>query len=614
MIAVAVVGGLAFAIVIAWLVSPSYRRLVALSAPCGISLGLWFVAPLWINSHHLTPVTWTHWLILCAFLVVTFAVGSVTLALMLCWPAMIERLGNSRPARVSDLAAVSILVWVLSAGFIGLGALIEWTGFGRTHQLGNLVRMVGPFVLTIVPVSSFLFFGWRYTKAHGSPSRNVIRRCFLGVMVAGVCALPARIDGGAREVSATALVRDSAPPAAPLFVVGIDGGSWQILRPLLEAGRLPTLHRLISTGLHGEMVAAWPPYWSGPAWAAILTGHPKDIAGVHEQVSATIPGLPTYQLPLGVDLRLNALALIEATLVLGGHLELEPFPRGLLRVAPLWERLHDAGARVAVVRFPFSYPAIGQAEHVVSFRVVSDFWNMIGVKPGARQQLVSSTKDAQRLLRWFDGATIDPALFDGVLERPGWPRPAGVLLDPSPVMAELLTTAHRTFGVTSDLLAQDPGLDALMLYVGEFDVASHALWPYRFPDHYPAGRVAANDIEALGPVFDRYVIDFDRHLGELIDRFRRPPNVLIVSDHGTEASREPTIWHGWHSRQGVIVASGPDVGHDPRFLSSDYADVAPSILDLLGFETPADLSGRSLIPASSGVHGGESGPQSRLRR
>ncbi len=290
-----------------------------------------------------------------------------------------------------------------------------------------------------------------------------------------------------------------------------------------------------------------------------MTGHPREAFGLYEQVSAKVRGLPKFQVPLGVDLRLSILAVIEATLVLQNLMELEPFPRDLLQVPPIWERLHDAGARVGVVRFPFSYPAVGQAEHVVSFRVVSDFWNMLGVKPGDRKFLISSSQGPERLLRWFGEPTIDPQLFDGVLAGPEWPRPAGTLLDPSPIMGELLTTSHRTFGLTQELLEGDTTLDALMLYVGEFDVASHALWPYRFPADYPPGRVAARDIEVGGPLFDRYVIDFDRHLGELIARFDRRLNVLLVSDHGTEASRESTIWHGWHARQGVFVAAGPDV-------------------------------------------------------
>ena len=40
------------------------------------------------------------------------------------------------------------------------------------------------------------------------------------------------------------------------------------------------LAALISHGVHGRIRAAWPPYWSEPAWGAMVTGFPqKDILG-----------------------------------------------------------------------------------------------------------------------------------------------------------------------------------------------------------------------------------------------------------------------------------------------------------------------------------------------
>jgi predicted AlkP superfamily phosphohydrolase/phosphomutase len=237
---------------------------------------------------------------------------------------------------------------------------------------------------------------------------------------------------------------------------------------------------------------------------------------------------------------------------------------------------------------------------VVSFKVVSDFWDMLGVKPGKREVLVSSAGDPSRLLRHFeDGPRIDPTLSHGVLPSPDWPQPAGTRLDPTPVIAELLTTSHRTFDVSRRIVTEDADLDAVMLYIGEFDVATHALWPYRFPQDYPAGSVSPADIDTLGPVFDRFVVDLDTHVGELASSFRTPPNIVIVSDHGAGPSNVATVWPGWHAPDGMFLAAGPDIPRNPAPRRVTYLDVVPTILDLMGFAKPSDLPGRSVVRPSN---------------
>jgi predicted AlkP superfamily phosphohydrolase/phosphomutase len=43
------------------------------------------------------------------------------------------------------------------------------------------------------------------------------------------------------------------------FVLGIDSGCWDYLDPLLAAGRMPNLSRLIRTGIRGILESTMPP-------------------------------------------------------------------------------------------------------------------------------------------------------------------------------------------------------------------------------------------------------------------------------------------------------------------------------------------------------------------
>ena len=83
------------------------------------------------------------------------------------------------------------------------------------------------------------------------------------------------------------------------------------------------------------MEAQWPPYyWSGAAWAAIVTGLPRELTGVYEDLAASAPGLPLFQAPLGQVLRLNPLYSIRSLLVHSGIVSLTPPPRSLLKATP----------------------------------------------------------------------------------------------------------------------------------------------------------------------------------------------------------------------------------------------------------------------------------------
>jgi predicted AlkP superfamily phosphohydrolase/phosphomutase len=150
------------------------------------------------------------------------------------------------------------------------------------------------------------------------------------------------------------------------------------------------------------------------------------------------------------------------------------------------------------------------------------------------------------------------------------------------------------FNVAEELVTGDRDLQLVMLYVGDFDSVCHAFWPYRFPDQYPTDRPAPADVNALGPVIDRYLSHVDERIGKLIAAFSTPPNVLVVADHGFEPSRMTTLWKAWHSRYGFFLAGGPDVRRTDTFLDVSYFDIAPTIVDLLGFEPAPDLKGRSI--------------------
>jgi predicted AlkP superfamily phosphohydrolase/phosphomutase len=66
-----------------------------------------------------------------------------------------------------------------------------------------------------------------------------------------------------------------------VFVLGLDGATWDILTPLAEAGHLPNLARLIKEGVSGDLKSVFPPL-SPVAWTGVMTGKNSGKHGIFE--------------------------------------------------------------------------------------------------------------------------------------------------------------------------------------------------------------------------------------------------------------------------------------------------------------------------------------------
>lgn len=561
----------------------------------GIALGLWMLAPRLLTSHHAIIGTAWEWLIIALFLVAAFGTTGIGLGLVVNAPVAVVRVFTGR--EVIDRQWTSAL-WTglcLPFAYLTVSGLIEWTTFNRLDS-EMYWRPVGAVLLghgaLIAIVALALARG-----LHPTIGTRRLLRGLAAAIVLGLFALPWRAPRPFYvPAKAAALKPTAVSPHAPLLLVGLDGANWRTLQPLIDEGRMPVLEKLVAQGVSGDMHASWPPYWSAPAWAAIVTGHGPDATGVHEDLSAEIPGLPLLELPLAVDPILNPILALEASLLDRGVIQPVPTPRSALKRPPIWERASRAGRTTAVIRFPFTYPAQGQADHVVSNRVVNDLWDTMGVRTGERRRLIAPAQDTDRVLSRFGPPDADDvALLARVLRRPDWPTPPGSFLDPVAVIQRALLVQRQMHDTTIDMIRKTPRLDLTMLYVAGLDNLSHALWEYRHPEDFADNPPRPADVEILGPVIDRYLQWFDEQLGELIAAFPVTPNVIVVSDHGEGRAEHSTVWRGWHTGQGVVILAGPDVPAQRRRLAATYFDVLPTMLDLLALKTREPLSGHSLL-------------------
>jgi len=111
-----------------------------------------------------------------------------------------------------------------------------------------------------------------------------------------------------------------------LVIIGLDGVSWEIINLLIKEGRLPTLKKLINSGVYGVLHSSIPPI-TAPAWASFVTGKNPGKHGVFDFVQ------PKESLS-----------------------NLKPVTSTDIKGATFYEILEKEGKQCILINMPVSYP------------------------------------------------------------------------------------------------------------------------------------------------------------------------------------------------------------------------------------------------------------------
>jgi tetratricopeptide (TPR) repeat protein len=370
-----------------------------------------------------------------------------------------------------------------------------------------------------------------------------------------------------------------------LLLIGLDGADWKTIDPLLRAGRLPRLERLIRDGVRAPL-RSYDPMISPLLWTTMATGVGPDRHGVADfQAIDTKSG---RRVPITSRFR---------------------------RVKALWNILDDVGGTSAFVGWWASYPA----ERVRGFQVtnLAAFETM---RPRA------AGRPAPSGLTWPPDylETIAPRLATAAALRYEDLRPIAhvtrqefeaarkEILDPPaatqggesrravqhPVTLALsiLTGTRNYAAMAADLAARRPDLTSV--YFEGIDMMGH-----RFQHCMPPRLAICSDADAAR--FRDAVTGFyetqDRLLGTVLDAAGPGATVLVVSDHGfrSGAARPADVVPytteqpvEWHDPEGIFILSGPGARHGARLTTRvTLFDVAPTVLHLLGLPAGAEMPG-----------------------
>lgn len=262
-----------------------------------------------------------------------------------------------------------------------------------------------------------------------------------------------------------------------VLVIGIDGATFDLLRPWTEEGDLPTLATLMSEGAQGPLESTLPPVTS-PAWPTFATGKNPGKHGVFDFIQ-----------PLG-----GAFELVNAS---------------SLREPTVWEMLSEAGRSVGIMNVPVTYPP----------RPVNGF--IVGgmLSPMAGE----FTYPADFLDQYGDGGSgkaLQPyRIAPGVQYKEG---------NEETFTADLLDLVERR-GEYALRLMEDYPQDFLMFHFQATDVLQHALWKAVDPSH---PRYDPDFAARVAPTFKEIYRRIDAYIGRMLDRLGNDTTVFVMSDHG----------------------------------------------------------------------------------
>ena len=261
-----------------------------------------------------------------------------------------------------------------------------------------------------------------------------------------------------------------------VLIVGLDGATFDVLNPIMAAGRMPNLARLIETGTAGILNSTKPPI-TPAAWTTFMTGKGPGRHGIVD--------FERY------DVRTNQLAFNSTYEI---------------REKTIWEILSEKGMRVGSINLPMTYPPRKVNGFMISGFETPSIDTEFTYPPDLKQEI---------LARW-----------PGYNYRSNWQRR---VLGGDGLFQRNLNHISRSFEQGYELAVycgQRYGWDVMMVLYKLVDNLQHKAWKYLDP---VSGARHPRRTEMALRCFE----DLDRSLGLLADFAREHEALmLIMSDHG----------------------------------------------------------------------------------
>ena len=376
------------------------------------------------------------------------------------------------------------------------------------------------------------------------------------------------------------------PNDSKVLVIGWDAADWRVIRPLLEAGQMPNLQKMMDEGVHGN-VSTLNPILSPMLWSSIATGKRPYKHGIHGFSEPT---------PDGTSVR--------------------PITNVSRKSKAVWNMLNQTGKKCNVVAWWPSHPAEPIDGVMVSnwYQTARQIKNAdldpeIGKpRPGSagwgseQWEMAPGTVHPPSLAKNLQEFRFHPMELDAEHVGPFIPK----FMEIDQVkdkrlegFAKTLSDTVSVHGAATALMQLEPW-DFMAVYYDGIDHFGHGFMKY----HPPRQEfIKEEDFEIYKGVVDGGYRFHDMMLGALLHLAGEDATVILISDHGFRPDHlrpehipaEPAGPAIEHRPYGVFVAKGPGIRKGETIEGASVLDLAPTVLTCFGLPVATDMDGKPLV-------------------
>ncbi len=261
-----------------------------------------------------------------------------------------------------------------------------------------------------------------------------------------------------------------------VLIIGLDGGTLDLIGPWAAAGRLPNLARLMREGAHGRLRSV-PNRNSAAAWSSIVTGTNPGKHGIFWFIE--------YQ---GY----------EYTYINASYRDAKA----------IWRLLSDAGRPVVVMNVPMSYPA-----EPVNGVLIAGFDG-----PGLHDPRFAYPEGVVDDLRTHAGDYTVEVGMPGHVKAGRYEQ----------ALSELHEAIEQRYRWAHYLLTTRPWEFGMVVF-RETDPVQHFFWKYMAPDGFG---VMEEEVGRYGRAIPEVYEHLDEVIGRLLALVGPETTVIVLSDHG----------------------------------------------------------------------------------
>lgn len=354
-----------------------------------------------------------------------------------------------------------------------------------------------------------------------------------------------------------------------VLLIGWDAADWKVIQPLLDAGQMPNLARLIAGGVRGNITTLYP-VLSPMLWTSIATGKRAYQHGLHG-----------FSEPLPDGSGVRPITLLSR------------------KTKAVWNILNQTGHRSIVAGWWPSHPA----EPINGVMVSNHFARPVG-KPGEEPPLPKGTVHPPELAKTLAELRVNPMELSGEFLRmfvPEYEKVDQTKEKRLHALGRIIAETMSIHAVGTELLATQPWDFAALYYCG-IDHFGHGFMRYH-PPRLPT--VEERDFAIYQHVIANAYRYHDAMLGTLLGFTDENTTVIVMSDHGFHPDHlrpayipaEPAGPAVEHRHFGMLCLKGPGLRANETVYGASLLDICPTILTLFGLPPGKDMEGKVLMTA-----------------